>query len=120
MKTATKPKVGHMTDEEHAEDTLVTDHGIDGLILHQDFDGRNLCYSGTLNVGQREVGFEAHFDVEKAWNDKVDVRALLIDGARYLDDGKSAAGHIAMNAGFKKLIKKIMADLAEQKQQTAE
>lgn len=117
-KVAKKP-VGQMTDEQHAEETLVTDHGVEGLVLHHDFDGVSQTFNGTLEIA-RPIAFEATFNTKEAWADKTIVRKMLIAGARYVDDGSSAAGHVAMNAKFKALLKYVMGCLNEQEAQTAE
>lgn len=131
VKSATKPKAALVsaqdaeTDEEvgHSEDTLVTDHDIPGLRLHHDFDGVNQTFNGTLEMAAGSIAFEATFNTKQAWDDKVNVRDALISGAVYTDDGRkgqSAAGHIAMNASFKRLLRYVMDSLNEQEAQTAE
>jgi hypothetical protein len=46
---------------------------------------------------------------------------MLISGAVYTDEqGGSAAGHVAMNANFKRLLKWTLSALNEQAQETAE
>lgn len=130
VKVANKPKAlvsveTPETDEEvgHSEDTLVTDHGIEGLRLHHDFDGVNQTFNGTLEMAAGNIAFEATFNTTEAWTDKVKVRDALISGSVYTDpdrQGQSAAGHIAMNASFKRLLKYVMSCLNEQEAQTAE
>lgn len=127
VKVATKPKAlvsveESVTDEDvgHLEDTLVTDHDIDGLVLHHDFDGVNQTFNGTLEMAAGSIAFEATFNTNEAWTDKVSVRQMLIDGAVYTDEGRkgvSAANHIAMNAQFKRLLKYVMRCLNEQTEQ---
>lgn len=126
VKQATKPKAlvsveEAVTEEDvgHSEDTLVTDHGIEGLVLHHDFDGVNQTLNGTLEMAAGSIAFEATFNTKEAWTDKVKVREALIAGAVYTDEGRngqSAAGHVAMNAQFKRLLKWTMNALNEQEQ----
>lgn len=130
VKSATKPKAlvsaqDADTDEEvgHSEDTLVTDHDIPGLRLHHDFDGVNQTFNGTLEMAAGNIAFEATFNTNEAWDNKVVVRDALISGSVYTDEGRngqSAAGHIAMNASFKRLLTYVMSCLTEQEEQTAE
>lgn len=103
---------------EMGEDTLVADHGIEHLTLHQDFDGNTITYAGVLHIA-REVGFEASFPANELIDQKSDVRSALIASARYLDDGSEVNGYVAMNATFKALIKHILADSAEMNKETA-
>ncbi len=103
---------------ELGDDTLVTDHGIDNLTLHQDYDGNVITYAGVLHL-TREVGFEASFPANELIENKSDVRGALIASARYLDDGSVVNGYVAMNATFKALIKRILADSAEMNKETA-
>lgn len=120
-KSAVKPRNQKLvTPADDENETLVTDHGIDGLVLHHDFDGVNQTISGTLEIA-RPIAFEATFNTKEAWDDRLKVREVLISGAVYTDEqGGSAAGHIAMNANFKRLLKWVMASLNEQAQETAE
>lgn len=131
VKIATKPKAKLVTVEEavtdedvgHSEETLVTDHDIDGLVLHHDFDGANQTFNGTLAMAAGNIAFEATFNTKQAWDDKVKVREMLIDSAVYTDEGRAgedAARHVAMNAQFKRLLKYVMACLNEQEAETAE
>lgn len=119
MKVAEKPKKVSVTQD---EETLVTDHDIDGLVLHHDFDGVNQTFSGTLEMAAGSIAFETTFNTQEAWDDKIKVREALISSAVYTDhrEGQSAAGHIAMNANFKRLLKYVLASLNEQEAQTAE
>lgn len=126
-KTATKPKNAPVSvtqdDEAHAAETLVTDHDIDGLVLHHDFDGVNQTFNGTLEMAAGSIAFEATFNTTVAWDNKHAVKAMLINGAVYTDEGRqgqSAAGHIAMNAQFKRLLAYVMSCLNEQEAETAE
>ena len=127
-KVATKPKklvtteVAETNEEVgHSEQTLVSmeDHKIVGCTLHHDFDGVNQTFNGILDLPARQIAFEATFNTKKACEDKKHVRDVLIEGSVYTDDGSSAAGHVAMNASFKKLLAYVMGCLNEQEAQTA-
>lgn len=115
MQIAVKPGFVDIEDpSEPWDDSLVTNHGIEGLILYHDFDGINQTFSGTMRVGCRDVAFEAEFSTRAGWSDKTLVRSLLIESAVHVKTGESAEKHIGMNASFKRLLNFVMESLDEQ------
>jgi hypothetical protein len=115
MHIAVKPGfVDDLIDEEGVDESLVTDHGIEGLILYHDFDGINQTFSGTMRIGCRDIAFEAEFSTRVGWSDKALVRSLLIESAVYVTNGESAEKYIGMNASFKRLLNFVMESLDEQ------
>lgn len=113
VKTATKPA----SQRQEADDTLVEDHGVDGLVLHQEQDeNNNVKYHGTIQWDAVQVGFEATFDPAADYT-KDDIRDALRAGAVTIPDGAAVPNHIAMNRVFKALLKHILNDLAEIKAQ---
>lgn len=118
VKVASKPKQKSVTS-----DTLVTNHGIDGVVLHSVRDGNMITVSGTITTDKlRPIAFEASYNANEKWEDKRAVRDVLLAGAVYTDEaGGQAAGHTAMNATFKRLLKWTMATLnPEQESASAE
>jgi hypothetical protein len=106
VKVATKPK--KLVTQKDG-DTLVSDHGIEHLTLHRSHDGGTTTYSGQLDV-PKPFMFEASFSSADWPTDKITVREALLASAIYVDGGQAVAGHTAMNAKFKALIKFILAD----------
>lgn len=118
MKVATKPKNLVTRDKSVADvgqlettGALVDDHKIGGLNLHHYVDATKHTFNGVLYIA-RPVAFEASFEIHDG-HDKASVRTALIESAVYTDDGSRAAGHVAMNAKFKALIRYIMQVLSK-------